>query len=145
MMNFMCKCAEKYGEHAPLVMRVAVGVIFLAHGYQKWTGGVDNVATFFASAGIPLAAFFAYLVVYLELFGGALLILGIFTHWLAKLFAIEMAVAFFFVHAGKGFFLSNGGYEFVLLLFAASVSLVITGGGKWALENKFWGMQSEKK
>ena len=140
MMNFMCKCTEKCGDYAPFVMRVAVGVIFLAHGYQKWAGGVGNVSTFFDSAGIPLAVFFAYIVTYLELVGGSLLISGLFTHWLAKLFAIEMAVAFFFVHATKGFFLSGGGYEFVLLLFAASVSLMITGGGKWSLENRFWKM-----
>ena len=137
MMHFLRKCSEKYSDFAPVVLRLAVGVIFLAHGYQKWTGGVDSVAMFFSSAGIPMAMFSAYLVTYLELIGGALLILGIFTHLVSKLFAIEMAIAFFFVHASKGFFLNQGGYEFVLLLFAASVSLMITGGGKWALGDRF--------
>lgn len=137
-MNFLCKCSEKCGEFAPVVLRLTVGVIFLAHGYQKWAGGVDNVAMFFSSAGIPIAMFFAYLVTYLELIGGTLLIAGIFTHWVSKLFAVEMAVAFFFVHSANGIFVSEGGYEFVLLLFAASVSLMITGGGKWSLESKFW-------
>lgn len=137
-MDILCKCSEKWGPVAPLVLRLAVGVIFAAHGYQKWTGGVENVAGFFASAGIPAALYSAYLVTFLELAGGILLVLGLFTHWLAKLFALEMLVAFFFVHMGKGIFVQSGGYELVLLLFAASVSLMISGGGKWALEDKLF-------
>ena len=103
--------------------------------------GVDQIGSFLGSLGVPLAGLFAYFIIALEIFGGLALIAGIYTHWVAKLFALEMLSAFFLVHIKNGFYVADGGYEFVLLLFSASLSFSITGPGKWSLGKK----SSDKK
>ena len=136
MKNFlMCKCSERWQALAPLFLRVVVGAVFLAHGWLK-IGDVAAFAGSLDSFGVPAAGTVAFLVAWLEVLGGAALILGLLTHILSKLFAIEMVVALFLVHWGNGFYVMDNGYEFVLLLVAATVSLMVTGPGKWALDDK---------
>lgn len=132
-----CVCAEKWGEYAPLVLRVVTGVIFAAHGWQKLQGGVPGVAGFLSSIGFPAAELFAVLLIAAELGGGILLILGAWTHWVAKILAFVALVALLTVHISKGFFISSGGYEFIILIFAASFSLMVTGPGKISLDHKW--------
>jgi putative oxidoreductase len=128
-------CAEKWGAVAPLVLRVVVGVIFAMHGYQKLTMmGVPGVSGFLTMLGFPMPDVFAVLLIAAELGGGILLILGLFTHWTAKVLAFVALVALVTVHLSKGFFLP--GYEFILLILAASVSVMITGAGKYSLDHK---------
>jgi len=133
-----CNCGDKLGGSAlgSLILRVAVGVIFLVHGIQKYNIGVDGIGSFLGSLGVPLPGLFAYFVIALEIFGGLALIAGIYTHWAAKLFALEMLAAFFLVHVSNGFYVADEGYEFVLLLFAASITLMITGAGKCSFERR---------
>lgn len=126
-----------YAGYAPLVLRVATGLVFAMHGYQKFQGGLEGVTGFLTSLGFPLAGVFAVILIAVELLGGIALILGLATRVVAKLCAIVAFVAFLTVHVSNGFFISNGGYEFIIVLFAASVSLMLTGGGKWALDNYF--------
>lgn len=134
---FNCRCSEKLGAYAPLILRVVTGLIFAMHGYQKLTQfGLDGTTGFLASLGFPAAGVFAVLLIVAELGGGVLLILGFFTHWVAKILAIVSIVALFTVHISKGFFMATGGYEFILLLFAASLSLMITGSGRYSLDAK---------
>jgi putative oxidoreductase len=128
-------CAEKWGAVAPLVLRVVVGAIFAMHGYQKLTMmGVPGVSGFLTMLGFPMPDVFAVLLIAAELGGGILLILGLFTHWTAKVLAFVALVALATVHLSKGFFLP--GYEFILLILAASVSVMITGAGKYSLDHK---------
>ena len=136
MKNLMnCVCAEKWGAFAPLVLRVVVGAIFAMHGYQKLTMmGVPGVSGFLTMLGFPMPDVFAVLLIAAELGGGILLILGLFTHWTAKVLAFVSIVALVTVHLSKGFFLP--GYEFILLILAASVSVMITGAGKYSLDHK---------
>jgi putative oxidoreductase len=132
-----CDCSGKWGAYAPLVLRVATGLVFAMHGYQKLTQmGVDGVAGFLGSLGFPLATFFAVILIAVELLGGVALILGLFTHWAAKLTAIVALVALLTVHASKGFFISEGGIEFILVLLAASISLMISGAGAFSLDGR---------
>ncbi len=132
-MNILnCRCSDKWNAWAPLVLRVVVGITFALHGWQKVSAGNEAIAGFLDSLGIPAAGFFAFVVTYVELLGGIALILGVLTHWAAKLLLIDMAVALFTAHISSGFFLPAG-YEFVLLLAAACFSIMITGPGKWAL------------
>ena len=84
----------------------------------------------------PAPELFAVLLIAAELGGGILLILGLYTHWVAKLLAFVALVAFATVHMKNGFFLSAGGYEYTMVLFAAAFSLMITGPGKWSLDRK---------
>jgi putative oxidoreductase len=128
-------CAEKWGAVAPLVLRVVVGAIFAMHGYQKLTMmGVPGVSGFLTMLGFPMPDVFAVLLIAAELGGGILLILGLLTHWTAKILAFVALVALATVHLSKGFFLP--GYEFILLILAASVSVMITGAGKYSLDHK---------
>lgn len=134
----MCRCADKWQDLAPLLLRVAIGVVFVAHGYQKiFDMGIGNFAGFLSQLNVPLPLFFAYVVSYVELLGGVALILGFLTHWASKLLAINMLAALFLVHITKGIFVSNGGYEFVLVLLAGAISLMITGAGKWSVDARF--------
>lgn len=138
MKALMCTCSSKWAEYAPLILRVVIGVTFLLHGWQKINGmGLDGVTAFFTSVGIPAAGFFAFIVMWLEFLGGIALIIGLGTHWFSKLLAIDMLVALFTVHISKGFFVSSGGYELVLILFAGLVSLMITGAGRYSLDAKW--------
>lgn len=134
MMKWLnCKCFEGAGEWAPLVLRLAAGIIFIAHGWQKF-GVMDAFADFLDSLGVPIPVLFAGIVVGIEIVGGAALIVGLFTHWAAKLLAIDMLVAFFLVHIKNGIFVQNNGFELVLVLFAASLAIVFLGAGKWSLD-----------
>lgn len=118
---------------ALLAIRVIAGIIFIAHGWQKYGMGVSNVAGFFAQTGIPLAGIAAPLVTGLELVGGALLVIGLLTRPLAMMFAIDMASATLFVHAKNGF-AGPGGMEFTLMLCTVAVALAIAGGGAYSVD-----------
>lgn len=118
-----------------LVARVAVGVIFLVHGYQKFaTMGIAGTTEFFESVGIPLAGVAAPAVAALEVLGGLALILGAALPIAGILLALDMVGAIVFVHGANGL-AGEGGYEFVLALAAASLAVGFTGGGAFALDN----------
>jgi putative oxidoreductase len=112
-----------------------VGIVFLVHGGQKlFLLGFGGVAEFFGQLGIPPPLFFAVVVTLVEFVGGAVLILGLFTRLVAIPLAIEMLVATLLVHLPNGFSVANGGYEFTLVLLAASVALVLASPGEAALD-----------
>lgn len=133
-----CTCMDRWADIAPFVLRVSLGFIFLMHGLQKWNAGLDGFTGMLTGLGFPMAGFFAMLVMWVEILGGLALILGFLTHIAAKLFIILALVALFCVHAPNGFFVQNGGYEFMLLMLAASISLMTTGAGKWSLDARMW-------
>lgn len=136
---FGCTCTSGYGSIAPLVLRVAVGAVFAFHGFAKYQTGMEGVGGFLGSLGIPAPAFFAVALTVVELVGGIFMMLGLLTHWVAKLFVIVAVVAFVTVHAKNGFSVQEGGYEFIMTLLAASISLMITGAGKYSLDYQIWG------
>src|SRR5271169_4400448 len=107
------------------ILRVMVGIVFLAHGGQKvFVYGISGVQGAFGQIGIPMPAVMGPFVALLELVGGALLVVGVGTRWVSILFAIEMAVAVLKVHLSDGFFLPKG-FEFALTMFAASCSIAL--------------------
>lgn len=130
-----CDCASTWREWAPLILRVALGLIFAWHGYDKvFVKGMPAITGFLTSLGIPLPGVMAYILSYGELVFGILLILGLLTHWASKFAIVVAIVAFVTVHMSKGFSVSGGGYEFIMLIFAAAFSLMITGAGKYSLD-----------
>lgn len=134
----MGEYAHKWSTVGPFLIRVVVGLVFAAHGWQKLAGGVPGTAAFLSSLGFPAPEVFAVLLIIAELGGGLLLILGLFTTLAAKLTTIVALVALLTVHLKNGFFMATGGYEFILVLLVASVSLILTGPGRWALERKLF-------
>ena len=123
-----------------LALRIPVGIIFMAHGSQKlfaWFGGYGLAGTgqFFESIGLAPGVAMAFLAGSAEFFGGLFIILGLLTRPSALVLAFTMLMAIVSVHLPNGLFMSNGGYEFGLALLAASVSLMLSGGGKVAVDN----------
>ena len=71
-----------------------------------------------------------------EFFGGVALIVGLLVRPAAAILAVTMLVAIITVHLANGFFMSNNGYEFALVLLAISVALVFEGAGKLSVDGK---------
>jgi putative oxidoreductase len=125
---------------ATLALRIPVGIIFMAHGSQKlfgWFGGygLEGTGQWMASIGIEPGYLMALLAGSGEFFGGLFLLLGLLTRGAALVTAFTMLIAIVTVHISNGLFLANNGYEYALALMAASVSLLISGSGKGALDN----------
>ena len=120
-----------YGDIAQLVLRVALGIVFAWHGYAKiFNTGMQGVAGFLGSVGIPIPEIMAYILAYGELISGICLIIGLFTYLAAKFAIVVAIVAFFTVHLPNGFNVANGGYEFIMLIFAAAIAVLVMGPGK---------------
>lgn len=122
-----------------LILRLTLGVIFIAHGAQKlfgWFGGYGLEATgqWMASVGLEPGFLMALAAGLVEFGGGVALIFGVLTRLSALALAGAMAIALFAVHLPNGFFMATNGYEFALALLAASVSLVFTGAGRASLD-----------
>ncbi len=124
---------------APLVLRIAAGVIFAAHGAQKLFGlfggyGLEGTGQWMESIGLAPGYLMALLAGSAEFFGGLALLLGLLVRPSALVLAFTMAVAIATVHLEKGLFMANDGYEFGLALLAISVALVLSGGGRLSLD-----------
>lgn len=130
----LCRCSDKWSGYAPLILRIGTGIVFFVHGVGKLLMGVTAVSGFLGSLGFPMPSIFAVILIAIEVVGGLALITGFMTHWAAKFTGLAMLVALLIVFAPKGLVLGGEG-GFVLLLLAASVSLMITGPGKFALDN----------
>ncbi len=115
-----------------LVVRLGLGLIFIYHGFPKLFGDTERFTQFFASVGLPASLVWVAGVV--EVFGGALLIAGLFTRIAALLLAGQMAVAIWKVHSAKGL-LAVGEYEFPLALAVAGFALATTGAGLISLDH----------
>lgn len=117
------------------LVRIMTGVVMFMHGYQKFfMMGLDGVTGFFTQIGVPLPAVAAPLVAGLELVGGIALIAGVLTRLVAAAFVVDMLGAIVFVHLANGFFVSDGGIEFVALLLVACIGFVIAGPGAYSID-----------
>lgn len=129
---------SRYASYAPLVLRLTAGVIFILHGAQKLFGafggsGLEGTAQFLAQLGFTPGVFWAWVAGLVEFCGGLALVIGVLTRYAALLLAIQMLVAIFAVHWKNGFFLPQG-FEYAFALFGASVTLLLSGAGEWALD-----------
>lgn len=119
------------------ILRVVVGIVFVTHGGQKlFIYGVSGVAGLMSQLEIPLPTLSAVVVTAVEFLGGAALLLGLFTRWVAIPLTINMLVAILAVHLRAGFFLPNG-YEYALTLMAATMTLAFAGSGEAAIDKLF--------
>src|SRR5438105_1544551 len=109
-------------DPALLVLRVVLGVVFFAHGWQKFFQfTIPGTQGAFAKMHVTAAELAAPATASLELAGGALLVVGLLARVVAGLLALEMLGAVLLVHAGSGLFVDRGGMELALILAAAAV------------------------
>ena len=106
-----------------LLIRVAVGLIFLTHGWQK-IQNLDQTVMFLAQLGI--SAPLVYFISWLEVIGGIALIVGVATRLFGTLFGIEMLVATILVGFGRGVSID-------LVLALTSFGIALTGSGKYSI------------
>ena len=129
-----------------LAARVAVGLVFLAHGWQKlFTNGIDGTAAFFDQAGVPAASAAAWSAAVVEVAGGAALVLGLAVPVAGLLLLADMLGAFLFVHAGAPLFVEQGGYELVLVLGAAVLVLAVLGAGRISADHLLFGRRRSEQ
>jgi putative oxidoreductase len=114
-----------------LVLRLALGAVMTAHGYQKLHGHLHEFSGYVGSLGIP--PWLGYVSVVTEFLGGILVIMGLFTRAAAFAIAIDMYVAIAKVNWKHGL-LGAGGYEFPLALAAIAFALIFFGAGSIALD-----------
>ena len=134
-----------------LVLRLALAVVFVAHGGNKLfglfggpgigPGGLSTTAAFFGSVGLNPPFVLAVIDAVLELVGGAMLAVGFLTRWVSLALTIVTGVAIWKVHFQWGFFLNwmaapnrGQGMEFSILLIAALVCLALSGGGDASID-----------
>ncbi|ARD44355.1 DoxX family protein [Colwellia sp. PAMC 21821] len=140
MTALLKKLVTSQAGFSALVLRIPVGIIFIAHGAQKLFGafggyGLEGTGQWMESIGLAPGFIMALLAGSAEFFGGLFLLLGLLTRPAAMALAGTMVVAIFSVHFANGLFMANNGYEFGLALLAASVSLGFSGAGKVAIDN----------
>ena len=111
-----------------LLIRLAVGGVFIAHGLQKVLN-LDMTVGFFTTLGLP--AFLAYVVTAIELLGGIAVLLGLWTEIAGILIALVMVGAIYTVKGKAGFF---GGYELDLTLMLAALALAVSGPGRYTVK-----------
>lgn len=121
--------------YAALILRVSLGVMFLAHVALKiFVFTVPGFVGYFASLGMP--AILAYGVIAVELLGGIALILGIYAPWVALPLALEMVGTIVAVHGANGWMFTNkgGGWEYPAFWAIGLVVLYLLGDGAMALK-----------
>lgn len=119
-----------------LVLRLALGTIMIAHGWQKIADHLHGIGGMMHQLGLP--PLMAYLVVAAECGGGILIVIGFLTRLAALAIFIDMLVAILKVHLPHGLFSSNGGFEFPLACAAIAFALIFSGGGPIAMD-WLWG------
>ena len=124
-----------------LLLRGVVGPLFLGHGTQKlfgWFGGhgIEGTGGFFENLGLRPGKRHATAAGWAEAGGGALLTLGAFTPLASLLISSTMVTAIRKVHAPKGPWVTDGGYEYNLALIAAMAAITETGPGSPSVDAK---------
>ncbi len=111
------------------ILRIMAGLLFLAHGTQKWLSFPPG-----ERAGISLAAGLPAVAGMIELVAGLLITLGLFTRPAAFLASGTMAAAYFIAHAPQNFFPVNNGGDAAILYCFVFLYFVFAGPGPWSLD-----------
>ncbi len=134
-MSLFSNASDRQVNIGLTILRIVVGMIFIAHGGQKlFVLGLDGVTAGFTQMGMPMAGILAPLVAFVEFFGGLALVTGLLTRLAALGLATTMIVAILKVHLPAGFFAPSG-IEFPLSLLGSSLLLALTGAGKLSLDS----------
>ncbi|MDN4594227.1 DoxX family protein [Polycladomyces subterraneus] len=121
-----------------LIIRLVVGLTFMGHGVQKlfgWFGGhgLKGTAGWMESIGLRPGWWMALLAGLSELIGGALFAAGVGTALGAALIVLTMLVAIFKVHGKNGYWITDGGIEYNVVLIAVAIGVALIGPGSYVL------------
>lgn len=140
----MKKIFQTNKSSAAFIIRLVLGIILFPHGAQKmlgWFGGYGFNGTMgFLTGTAGLPGFIAFLVIMIEFLGSVALVLGFATRIAAIGIIILFTGIIFTSHLQNGFFmnwagnLKGEGYEFHLLIIGMALSLLISGAGKWSID-----------
>lgn len=121
-----------------LIARVGVGVVLIAHGWEKVnTVGMPETVAGFTGMGVPAPQVSAYVAMVIELVGGVAILLGLTVSVVGVLVALEMAGAIAIVHGLAEVFVGRGGFELALLLGLSALLLAVFGAGRYSLDRLF--------
>ena len=125
---------ETFAPCAYTIIRVALGLVLIPHGYAKLFGN-DAVAASrnFVNFGWAYPLAWAYFIGAVEFFGGILLALGLFTRIVAAAFVIEMSVICFAV-LYPNWSWGRRGMEYALFMGIVALAIFFRGGGRWSLD-----------
>lgn len=139
---------ESLAKYAYPLLRIACGAMLIPHGYVKLFAGATKGTAFFmamtlgghgkAGAG-PFAESWlpiAYYIGALELVGGALLVVGLFTRVIAIQVVVFMFVGMALVHWNFGYFWNKAGWEMPLMWMILAIVVLIRGGGDMSIDKK---------
>lgn len=118
---------------AHLILRVALGILFVAHGYPKLFKNFGQFAGWLDSMGFKPGKFWALVAGAVEFFGGIMLVLGLWVQVVGILISIQMLVAMWKAKWGKVGLTDQGGWELDLIYLVAALALAMMGPGLWAL------------
>lgn len=123
-------------DAALLVARLLLGVVLVAHGWQKVVGnGLGATAEGFGKMGVPLAPVSAAYAGIVELVGGVLILVGAATAVVGVLVVLDMLGAALIVHVGNGVMVTDGGWELVGVIGAAALVLAAVGAGRYSVDH----------
>lgn len=140
-MSFLSsRTSSPVADIALLLARVGLGVVLIAHGWQKWDEmGIEGTSGYFDSLGVPLPTAAAYAATGIELIGGGLLVLGLLTPVVGVLVFLNMAGAAWFAHRENGVFVAEGGWELVAVIGLLALVLAAVGAGRASLDHAIAG------
>ncbi|ANI89595.1 DoxX family protein [Arachidicoccus ginsenosidimutans] len=137
-----------YIQYSSLCIRLMTGFGFAAHGWAKISRGTQGFEKLLLQTGMPFAHASSLIVPYLELIGGIFVLLGIFVSIISIPLIVTMLVAMFTIQIHYGFSSVNTigltpqgpkfgppGYEINLLYISCLISLILTGSGKFSVDN----------
>ncbi|MBA3912855.1 MAG: DoxX family protein [Acidobacteriales bacterium] len=137
------KLTRTANDYALTLARLLLGLVFFAHGAQKmlgWFGGYGFSATVGAFTHMGMPVLLAYLVIFIEFFGGLSLIFGLLSRLAGLGITALMLGAIAMVHAHVGFFMNwmgtqkGEGYEYHLLAIALAVVIMVRGAGALSID-----------
>jgi putative oxidoreductase len=150
----LSKLIKTNDNYSLTIVRLVLGIVFLAHGCQKvlgWFGGSGFTATMgMFETYMHIPAPFAFLAIMAEFLGGLGLIVGLLGRVAAFGIAVNMFVAIFKVHAANGLFMNWGGnqkgegFEYHLLVLAIAFAVMIYGSGALSLDRAWYMGQAER-
>lgn len=137
MLNFTSTFKSPTESAGLLIARIILGVVLIAHGWQKfneWT--IAGTTDAFTGMGVPAAGIAAPIAAAIELVGGILILIGLITRIAAALVALQMVGAGIWGgHFSSGVMVTENGWELVMVIAAVAVILLAAGPGQYAADN----------